>query len=213
MAAQQPGVDALTIEDLPRLLAGVVEVDADRIALTVGDTTVTYARLKQEIENLDAAMGGVLGIDALVPVVLSTVAPGLLEAPETGGLPGLLNTLFADAAEVLGDSATAAPAGSTATLASLFDEQVARTPDAIALEYAGATLTYADLDARANRLARHLISLGVGPDSLVGLGIRRSLELLVGMYAIVKAGGAYVPLDPDHPADRLGYVLDIARPS
>ncbi|NKU06682.1 AMP-binding protein [Rhodococcus hoagii] len=113
---------------------------------------------------------------------------------------------------MLGDSATAAPAGSTATLASLFDEQVARTPDAIALEYAGATLTYADLDARANRLARHLISLGVGPDSLVGLGIRRSLELLVGMYAIVKAGGAYVPLDPDHPADRLGYVLDIARP-
>ncbi|WP_275792820.1 non-ribosomal peptide synthetase [Prescottella equi] len=212
MAAQQPGVDALTIEDLPRLLAGVVEVDADRIALTVGDTTVTYARLKQEIENLDAAMGGVLGIDALVPVVLSTVAPGLLEAPETGGLPGLLNTLFADAVEVLGDSATAAPAGSAVTLASLFDEQVARTPDAVALEFAGATLTYADLDARANRLARHLISLGVGPDRLVGLGIRRSLELLVGMYAIVKAGGAYVPLDPDHPADRLGYVLDIARP-
>ncbi|NLA03618.1 hypothetical protein GTA07_28000, partial [Rhodococcus hoagii] len=102
----------MTIEDLPRLLAGVVEVDADRIALTVGDTTVTYARLKQEIENLDAAMGGVLGIDALVPVVLSTVVPGLLEAPRPGDCPGCLNTLFADAAEVLGDSATAAPAGS-----------------------------------------------------------------------------------------------------
>ncbi|MCA1006191.1 amino acid adenylation domain-containing protein [Rhodococcus hoagii] len=213
MAAQQPGVDALTIEDLPRLLAGVVEVDADRIAVTAGDTTVTYARLKQEIENLDAAMGGVLGIDALVPVVLSTVAPGLLEAPETGGLPGLLSTLFADAAEVLGDQATAAPAAEpAATLASLFDEQVARTPDAVALEFDGTTLTYEELDARANRLARQLISLGVGPDSLVGLGIRRSLDLLVGMYAIVKAGGAYVPLDPDHPADRLGYVLDIARP-
>ncbi|MFM1724724.1 amino acid adenylation domain-containing protein [Rhodococcus sp. PAM 2766] len=213
MAAQQPGVDALTIEDLPRLLAGVVEVDPERIALTAGGTTVTYARLKQEIENLDAAMGGVLGIDALVPVVLSTVAPGLLEAPETGGLPGLLSALFADATEVLGDAATAAPdAGPATTLASLFDDQVARTPDAIALEFDDATLTYAELDARANRLARHLISLGVGPDSLVGLGIRRSLDLLVGMYAIVKAGGAYVPLDPDHPADRLGYVLDIARP-
>ncbi|MFC9515898.1 amino acid adenylation domain-containing protein [Nocardiaceae bacterium NPDC056970] len=212
MAAQQPGVDALTIEDLPRLLAGVVEVDGDRIAVTAGDTTVTYARLKQEIENLDAAMGGVLGIDALVPVVLSTVAPGLLEAPETGGLPGLLSALFADAAEVLGDQVTAAPAAEpAATLASLFDEQVSRTPGAVALEFDGTTLTYAELDARANRLARHLISLGVGPDALVGLGIRRSLDLLVGMYAIVKAGGAYVPLDPDHPADRLGYVLDIAR--
>ncbi|CAM2828224.1 non-ribosomal peptide synthetase [Prescottella defluvii] len=213
MAAQQPGVDALTVEDLPRFLAGVVEVDPERIALTAGDDTVTYARLKQEIENLDAAMGGVLGIDALVPVVLSTVAPGLLESPETGGLAGLLGRLFTDAAEVLGDLATAAPAPeSAATLASLFDEQVARTPDAVALEFDGVTLTYADFDARANRLARHLISRGVGPDTLVGLGIRRSLDLLVGMYAIVKAGGAYVPLDPDHPADRLGYVLDIARP-
>lgn len=88
MAAQQPGVDSLTVEDLPRLLAGVVEVDPERIALTAGDITVTYAQLKQEIETLDAAMGGVLGIDALVPVVLSTVAPGLLEAPETGDCPG-----------------------------------------------------------------------------------------------------------------------------
>ncbi|PTR31409.1 amino acid adenylation domain-containing protein [Rhodococcus sp. OK519] len=213
MAAQQPGVDAFTIEDLPRLLAGVVEVDPERIALTSGDTTVTYAHLKQEIETLDAAMGGVLGIDALVPVVLSTVAPGLLETPETGGLSGLLSALFEDAAAVLGDSATAGPSAEpAATLVSLFDEQVARTPDAVALEFDGVTLTYAQFDARANRLARHLISLGVGPDSLVGLGIRRSLDLLVGMYAIVKAGGAYVPLDPDHPADRLGYVLDIARP-
>ncbi|MGF7119705.1 amino acid adenylation domain-containing protein [Rhodococcus sp. BE178] len=212
MAAQQPGVDSLTVEDLPRLLAGVVEVDPERIALTAGDITVTYAQLKQEIETLDAAMGGVLGIDALVPVVLSTVAPGLLEAPETGGLPGLLSALFSDAAEVLGDDAAASAEPAT-TLASLFDEQVAATPDAVALEFDGATLTYAEFDARANRLARHLISLGVGPDTLVGLGIRRSIDLLIGMYAIVKAGGAYVPLDPDHPADRLGYVLDIARPA
>ncbi|WFR74522.1 AMP-binding protein [Prescottella defluvii] len=83
----------------------------------------------------------------------------------------------------------------------------------MALEFDGESLTYAEFDARANRLARHLISLGVGPDSMVGLGIRRSFDLLVGMYAIVKAGGAYVPLDPDHPADRLGYVLDIACPT
>mgnify|MGYP000741746714 CR=1 FL=1 len=89
------------------------------------------------------------------------------------------------------------------TLAGLFDEQVERTPDALALDYAGTQLTYAQFDARANRLARELVAAGVGPDSLVGLAMRRSIDLLVSMYAIVKAGGAYVPLDPDHPADRL----------
>ncbi|MCL2534052.1 MAG: amino acid adenylation domain-containing protein, partial [Nocardiaceae bacterium] len=211
MAANNAGAGAMTVEDLPRLLSGVTAVEPERVALTLGDTTVTYAQLKAEIETLDAAMGGVLGIDSLVPVVLSNLVPGLLESAEHGGLPGVLDRLFADAAEVLGDDA-AAPAPVADTLASLFDRQVAATPDAVALEFDGECLTYAEFDARANRLARHLISLGVGPDTTVGLGIRRSFDLLIGMYAIVKAGGAYVPLDPDHPADRLGYVLDIARP-
>ncbi|WP_430333761.1 amino acid adenylation domain-containing protein [Rhodococcus sp. ACT016] len=212
MAANNAGAGAMTVEDLPRLLAGVTSVEPERVALVLGDTTVTYAQLKVEIETLDAAMGGVLGIDSLVPVVLSNLVPGLLESAEHGGLPGVLEGLFADAAAVLGDGASA-PAPTADTLASLFDRQVAAAPDAVALEFDGESLTYAEFDARANRLARHLISLGVGPDSLVGLGIRRSFDLLVGMYAIVKAGGAYVPLDPDHPADRLGYVLDIARPT
>ncbi|MDH6279131.1 non-ribosomal peptide synthetase [Prescottella agglutinans] len=212
MAANNAGAGAMTVEDLPRLLAGVTSVEPERVALVLGDTSVTYAQLKSEIETLDTAMGGVLGIDSLVPVVLSNLVPGLLESAEHGGLPGVLDRLFADAAEVLGDGA-AAPSPTADTLASLFDLQVAATPDAVALEFDGESLTYAEFDARANRLARHLISLGVGPDSMVGLGIRRSFDLLVGMYAIVKAGGAYVPLDPDHPADRLGYVLDIACPT
>ncbi|RVW06846.1 amino acid adenylation domain-containing protein [Prescottella agglutinans] len=212
MAANNAGVGAMTVEDLPRLLAGVASVEPERVALVLGDSTVTYVQLKSEIETLDAAMGGVLGIDSLVPVVLSNLVPGLLESAEHGGLSGVLDRLFADAAEVLGDGASA-PAPTADTLASLFDLQVAATPDAVALEFDGESLTYAEFDARANRLARHLISLGVGPDSMVGLGIRRSFDLLVGMYAIIKAGGAYVPLDPDHPADRLGYVLDIACPT
>nr|WP_231496681.1 non-ribosomal peptide synthetase [Rhodococcus sp. UNC363MFTsu5.1] len=99
-----------------------------------------------------------------------------------------------------------------ATLADLFDAQVARTPDAVALVFEGQELTYAEFDARANRLARHLIDKGVGPESMVGLGIRRSLDLMIGMYAIVKAGGAYVPIDPDHPAERTTYVLETADP-
>src|SRR5690606_17838769 len=69
-----------------------------------------------------------------------------------------------------------------------------------------------EFDERVNRLARLLISQGVGPESLVGLAIRRSLDLVVGMYAIVTAGGAYVPLDPDHPAERIAHILDTADP-
>ncbi|MFD6897850.1 amino acid adenylation domain-containing protein, partial [Rhodococcus sp. NPDC060086] len=93
-----------------------------------------------------------------------------------------------------------------------FDAQVARTPGAVALVYEGESLTYAEFDARVTRLARHLIAQGVGPDALVGLAIRRSLDLMVGMYAIVRAGGAWVPIDPDHPADRVRHILDTADP-
>nr|WP_307188341.1 non-ribosomal peptide synthetase [Nocardia alba] len=90
---------------------------------------------------------------------------------------------------------------------------VAEHPDAVALAYEGAELTYREFDARVNRLARLLITHGVGPESLVGLAIRRSLDLVVGMYAIVAAGGAYVPIDPDHPADRIAHILDTAAPA
>ncbi|GAB4589244.1 hypothetical protein Ntsu_70760 [Nocardia sp. IFM 10818] len=76
----------------------------------------------------------------------------------------------------------------------------------------GEVLTYAEFDARVNRLARHLIAGGVGPERTVALAMRRSVELVVAMYAVVKAGGAYVPIDPDHPADRIAYVLETAAP-
>ncbi|MEV5838185.1 amino acid adenylation domain-containing protein [Nocardia sp. NPDC052112] len=85
-------------------------------------------------------------------------------------------------------------------------------PERVAVVYEGAELTYGELDERVNRLARLLISQGVGAESLVGLAIRRSLDLVVGMYAVLTAGGAYVPVDPDHPADRVEHVLTAARP-
>ena len=78
----------------------------------------------------------------------------------------------------------------------LFEAQVARTPDATAVVFEAEALTYAELDARANRVAHVLRTMGVGPDTLVGLHMPRSLELVVGALAIQKAGGAYVPLDP-----------------
>ncbi|MGW4285161.1 amino acid adenylation domain-containing protein, partial [Nocardia sp. NPDC004750] len=84
--------------------------------------------------------------------------------------------------------------------------------DEVALVHEGAELTYREFDARVNRLARLLISQGVGAESLVGLAVRRSLDLVVGMYAVVASGGAYVPLDPDHPAERIAHILDTAQP-
>ncbi|WP_280498957.1 non-ribosomal peptide synthetase [Nocardia farcinica] len=98
------------------------------------------------------------------------------------------------------------------TLVALLDAQIPRTPDRIALDFEGATLTYAEFDERVNRLARFLIADGVGPESLVALGMRRSLELVIGMHAVLKAGGAYVPIDPDHPAERTAYILSSADP-
>lgn len=98
----------------------------------------------------------------------------------------------------------------------LFEEQARRTPDAIALEssleHGERSVTFAQLDASANRLARHLRSIGVGPDCPVGLHVRRGTAMIVGMLGILKAGGAYVPLDPEYPAARLAFILADAAP-
>ena len=88
----------------------------------------------------------------------------------------------------------------------LFEAQVERTPDAIALVYGDQQLTYQTLNCRANQLAHHLQTLGVGPETLVGICVERSLEMVVGLLGILKAGGAYVPLDPAYPPERLAFM-------
>ncbi len=92
----------------------------------------------------------------------------------------------------------------------LFEQQVKRTPDAVAVEFEGKQMTYRELETRASRLARHLRGLDVGPDILVGLCVERSLEMIVGMFGILKAGGAYVPLDPKYPKERIEFILQDA---
>ena len=92
----------------------------------------------------------------------------------------------------------------------LFEQQVARVPTATAAVFEAEQMTYAELNAQANRVARHLRDLGVGPETLVGVHMRPSLERLVGILGILKAGGAYVPLDPDYPADRLRFMIEDA---
>jgi amino acid adenylation domain-containing protein len=95
---------------------------------------------------------------------------------------------------------------------SVFEAQVARTPDAIAIVCGNESLTYRELNRRANQLAHYLRALGIGPEMLVGLCIERSLAMVVGLLGILKAGAAYVPLDPTYPQERLAFMLMDARP-
>ncbi|WP_040838436.1 non-ribosomal peptide synthetase, partial [Nocardia brevicatena] len=114
---------------------------------------------------------------------------------------------------VTGGGTTEREIDTTATLVSLLDATVAAHPDAVALVGPdGVRITYAELDARVNRLARRLIALGVGPEDRVALALRRSVNLVVAMYAVAKAGGAYVPVDPAQAADRTAYILETAAP-
>jgi non-ribosomal peptide synthetase component F len=93
----------------------------------------------------------------------------------------------------------------------LFESQVDRTPDAIAVAFRGGQLTYDTLNRRANQLAHHLQSLGVGPETIVAICAERSLEMIVGLLGILKAGGAYLPLDPFEPKERLLHMLQESR--
>ncbi|AWC74319.1 non-ribosomal peptide synthetase [Serratia marcescens] len=98
------------------------------------------------------------------------------------------------------------------TLTALFEQQVRRTPDATALVSGTESLSYAQLNARANRLAHALIARGVGPDSRVAVCAERGLNMVTALFGILKAGGAYVPLDPAYPGERLQYILQDADP-
>ncbi|WP_152537428.1 non-ribosomal peptide synthetase [Aquimarina pacifica] len=101
------------------------------------------------------------------------------------------------------------------TIHELFEEQVAKTPDAVALVYEGQELTYKDLNSRSNQLARHIRSVyksrtgdELAPDTLIALCFDRSIEMIIGMLGVLKAGGAYVPIDPEYPSDRISYILE-----
>ncbi|HEX9937487.1 MAG TPA: amino acid adenylation domain-containing protein, partial [Longimicrobium sp.] len=110
-------------------------------------------------------------------------------------------------------NATGAASRAGAFVHERFEAQVERTPGAAALVWEDETLSYTELNARANRLAHHLRSLGVGPDVRVGICAEPGLEMVVGVLGVLKAGGAYVPLDPGYPAERLAYTLADSAPA
>jgi amino acid adenylation domain-containing protein len=93
----------------------------------------------------------------------------------------------------------------------LFERQAERTPEHAAVKFQGESISYGELNARANRLAHRLRRVGVGPDVLVGICMERSIEMVVALYGVLKAGGAYVPLDPDYPMDRLAYMMEDSK--
>src|SRR5215470_14257095 len=109
-------------------------------------------------------------------------------------------------------NATAAEYPADKCIHELFEAQAARTPDAVAVMHDDRDLTYAELNARANRLAHHLRGLEMKPDDRVAICVERSIEMMVGLLAILKAGGAYVPLDPAYPRERLAFMLEDSAP-
>jgi amino acid adenylation domain-containing protein/non-ribosomal peptide synthase protein (TIGR01720 family)/FkbM family methyltransferase len=167
--------------------------------------------------------GGALSIEAhydaaayerfeveLLTARLAALAAAAAEAPETEA--GRLCVVGAGERRLLLEewNRTEADYGGDRCLHELFEQQAARTPDSTALVFGDQSLTYSELNERANRLARHLRTLGVGADSLVGVLMERSAEMVVSLLGVLKAGGAYLPLDPEYPHERLSFMLSDA---
>ncbi len=160
-----------------------------------------------------------------------TVAADLFDADTAAGLAGRFGQVLAsvaadpsvrlhavpvltvaERAQVLdgwNDTVASVP---SSTVAELFEEQVARTPDAAAVAFGGTVISYLELDARASRLARMLQSRGAGPETVVAVMMDRSAELVAALLGVLKAGAAYLPVDPGYPAERIASMLADARP-
>ncbi|MFF1925665.1 amino acid adenylation domain-containing protein [Streptomyces sp. NPDC058221] len=150
--------------------------DAEAARTILDRFTAVLGRLAQALAADDAAGAGTAGLDLLLPAEQAATA-----AAQRAGR------------EPVPDE----------TVADLLAEQVARTPDAVALVFGERSLTYAELDARVNRLARLLLARGAGPEKVVALALPRSIDMVAALFAVLRTGSAYLPLDLDHPADRL----------
>ncbi|MGY2168118.1 non-ribosomal peptide synthetase [Pseudomonas gingeri] len=188
-----------------------------KVEYLVNDARATKFDLNLEVTDLDHRLGCCL-----------TYSTDLFDEPRIARMAGhwrnLLEALIGDQRQRLSELPLLQADEQQALFASLgaedgeqrldqcihrlFSQQAEARPQAPALTFAGQTLSYAELDARANRLAWRLREQGVGPQVRVGLALERSLEMVIGLLAILKAGGAYVPLDPEYPLDRLNYMIE-----
>ncbi|CPP21304.1 syringomycin synthetase [Burkholderia pseudomallei] len=187
-----------------QLFEAQVDRKPEAIALTFEGQRLSYAELNARANRLAHYLQGRgVGPDRLVALCAERGIEMVV---------GLLAILKAGGQVVYAWNATERDYPIEQCIHQLFEAQVDRKPEAIALTFDGQRLGYAELNARANRLAHYLQERGVGPDRLVALCAERGIEMVVGLLAILKAGGAYVPLDPSHPPERLRRMLDDTNP-
>ncbi|UFS85011.1 non-ribosomal peptide synthase/polyketide synthase (plasmid) [Rhizobium sp. T136] len=161
--------------------------------------------------HFDASRLALQQIDRMTQHLQNLLRGAMADAGQPVGRIELLSS--AERTYLLEDlNRTAAAYPSEVCIHQLFEQQVQKAPEAVALVYEDERLSYGALNARANRLAHHLIGLGVKPDQPVAICLERSPAMVVGLLAILKAGGAYLPLDPTYPSERLRQVLDDAAP-
>jgi amino acid adenylation domain-containing protein/non-ribosomal peptide synthase protein (TIGR01720 family)/FkbM family methyltransferase len=194
-------------EGPPGLSLSLLEVDSGASQV---DLTLTMMDTEQELRGWLEYSTDLFDQATMVRLLshFQTLLEGIVAAPDRSIwlLPLLPEVERSQLLVEWNATATAYPHDQCAPR--LFESQVERTPDAVAAVYADSQLTYRELNARANQLARHLRALGVGPDVLIALCVEPSPELLIGMLGILKAGGAYVPLDRSYPAARLAFMLE-----
>ncbi|MFJ5136597.1 amino acid adenylation domain-containing protein [Streptomyces sp. NPDC088707] len=159
--------------------------DADAAGTILARFTTVLDRLGEALAGPTAASARTVGVDLLLP----EESAALRTARESGREP-------------VPDE----------TVADMLTAQVARTPDAVALVFGERALTYAELDAQVNRLARLLLAWGAGPEKVVALALPRSIEMVAALFAVLRTGAAYLPLDLDHPADRLRLMAEDTGP-
>jgi natural product biosynthesis luciferase-like monooxygenase protein len=188
-------VPAIALSDASQPVAGAV------MTLTLGALMFDATRINQTAAQAFAAR-------------LAVLAAALPDAPDDTDCADLPLMPEAERDQVLNQwNATAKDYDRDLTVHQAFEAQVTRTPDAVAVVFEARSLTYTQLNARANRAAHVLAAMGVVPGTLVGLCTTRSLDLLIGALAIQKAGGAYVPMDPAYPAERIAlFIEDSAAP-
>jgi amino acid adenylation domain-containing protein len=189
-AAPEPGIRELSAEDRSNY----------PLTVSVDDIAFGFA-IAADVVDADPA-----AVCALVCTCLANLAAALQDAPATPlrEVPVLGEAERVQVLEAWNDTARQVPPG---TLPELFEQQVARAPDAVAVEWGDARLSYAELDRRANRLAWLLVARGVGAESVVAVLLERCAELVVALLAVAKAGGVYLPVDSGYPGQRVGYMV------
>ncbi len=191
----------LTLSKPIEVSTGTSKYDLTLVAVLDGDTMSGMFEYKTEIFD-----------ESTIARIAEYFINMLADAAEHPSKPVSQLRLMNDTeqASVLRDWQGAVVSYPSVTLDGLLSLQASRTPSAVAVSDGSGSLTYSTLDARVNGLAHELVSLGVGPETLVGVYMDRSVDLVVALYAVLRAGGAYVPLDPGYPEARLAYMLSDA---